>query len=306
MRPWDHRAHVYTGVVDVLLLYNTFRMLGPAFDGRSAQDDNESFGTPEGGNSPTMMSAQLDPLTEKFGWDHRIPTSRPSSPGSSLQSSQTAIRFPVPAHHQPVAQKQSFYSYPAQLPIDRAIIPVADLNQTIASSELSPWKTSPAAAQVLNEHTRQSSVASTDSLRLPAPPRRSRSPVLRYPSVKSVDSPVVRNPNSRWSPAYPQLSLQTSMATHGRSGSATTHDSSYSTSTMNDSRALLSPSGSARSGPYARPLLSAVNSDSPGLPKQPSATRRRSLSAVVMTERASVSRQNVVFRSHSGSTGSTL
>ncbi|TFK72979.1 hypothetical protein BDN72DRAFT_894414 [Pluteus cervinus] len=158
------------GIVDVMLLYNTFRVLGPAFDARSTparSNDTESSGTMkkmgkyEARSSISQASLQSS-LTEKIDQYRDLSYNAPT------------VRN-VPAAHLAVgtgqaAAVQSFYSYPSSPSVGRKLS---------NSQRQSP----PSSEGLTINHSRQNSM---NAVGLPAPPRPSRSPIKRYPTLERL------------------------------------------------------------------------------------------------------------------------
>ncbi|KAG5645534.1 hypothetical protein DXG03_005809 [Asterophora parasitica] len=301
------------GVVNVLLLYNTFRVLGPVFDTPSQRESASSFGS--GGKSEKedpSRSNEKRSFEEKAD-QYSYPTPAYSSPPRSYKqlSPQSSVRSLLPVHQDRAASVQSFYSYPSSPSIGRAITPIDELQRSISPPQPAVQKFSPSTSRALTpltEHIRQ---GSTDSLGLPAAPRGTRSPVLRQPSFEHVHSPS-RSLNGNWSPVEHTIQRQPSAQTFGKRSPRNVH------STLNpdydptnwDSR-YSTPQSSV--GSYSGPLLSAVNPAfaAPGTPGSPSSPRTlpatprhsRSFSAVPSIGPAPIGRQRAVLVARNGSVG---
>jgi len=110
-------------VVDVLLLYNTFRVLGPAFDGhstvasRSMRKELDSFGS-SGSLDKSDGSSQRSPMNEKidiYRSQGGLPY-RSSSPTPSAKSTQGLL----PMHHERSDHGFTGLQSPARVPITPA------------------------------------------------------------------------------------------------------------------------------------------------------------------------------------------
>jgi hypothetical protein len=295
-----------------MLLYNTFRVLGPAFEASSGTN-NESFGTNEHLNrysSPPSGEKQrsFDEKVEEYR--HPTPSYRsPTRDGFSHTSPQSSIRPLLPTHQERSASVQSFYSYPSSPSIGRSITPVAELNRTIGTPEPNVQRLSSSTARTLNDHIRQ---GSTDSLGLPAPPRRTRSPVIHQPSRERV-LPQVRMVDGAWTPVDPQISRQVSNQTFGRPNSGTVRTSTSSALSVElgssswHSRNGSLPSNGGSNKPVGSAFGSAFSASNPGSPLSPIRPlptlprHSRSLSAVPMISPAPAGRQRAVLVSRSGS-----
>ncbi|KAF5381971.1 hypothetical protein D9615_004299 [Tricholomella constricta] len=308
------------GVVNVLLLYNTFRILEPAFDTPSQRESSLSFGT--GGMFERYESSQSKEAQRSFEEkvdQYRYPTPSYRSPAITSfgqVSPPSSVRPLLPAHQERSASVQSFYSYPSSPSIGRAITPVDELQRTISPPEPAAPKFSPSTTRALSDHARQ---VSTDSFGLPAAPRRTRSPVLHHPSLEQMHS-ATRTVNGTWSPVEHSISRNPSTQTFGKRDSASPRiranvDLAPDYDPTNwDSRNGTQTSSASPSG-YNRPLLSAMNSGfaSPGTPGSSSSPRQlsalprhsRSYSAVPAIGPAPTGRQRAVLVSRHGSIGNT-
>ncbi|KAF9466546.1 hypothetical protein BDZ94DRAFT_1306142 [Collybia nuda] len=295
------------GAVNVMLLYNTFRVLGPAFEGTRATRGDESFGVNEHLNrhSPSRLSEKRLSFNDKV-MNYRYPTP-PFQPGP-LDYPYSSPKPPTNSLHstdrQQTTSAQSFYSYPSSPSIGRSITPSAELNRMIASPEPSLHRSSVSTTQTLN-HFR---LGSTDSLGLPAPPRRTRSPVVHHPATQPTLERTllqVRMVDGRWTPMDPQISRQASNQTFGRPNSITS-----ATSVELGSPGWHSRDGS--NGGYKKTIGSAVNPIFPiSNPASPPSSPRvlsnpprhsRSLSAVPMMSPASTNHQRAFRESLGGAT----
>lgn len=231
------------GVVNVLLLYNTFHVLGPAFDDRrssTAKSANESFGTPEQARQSKALRGSYKKKAD--------PRTRPAPLLSSPLFEHTRVRSEdrplLLVYPDRTASAQNFHGHTHSLPSGHAtLMPVASHDRTIASFE--PVEYSPV-TQVLDDHDRQRSIQWSG---LPTAPHRTRSPGLRLPSSKSRRSRLL-TVSGVWSPVHLHPSKQTSNDTVGLQGSP---NSALS--------AELSPyryaHGSVAPEPYTVPMFSA-------------------------------------------------
>jgi hypothetical protein len=284
--PHESCTYIYLGVVNVLLLYNTFYVLGPAFnDQRSSmtQRANESFGTPELFRRSTARWVSSNQKSDPY-------SRQPPSPSSQfVKQANSSDRALLLAQPEQATSVQSFYSYTPSPAIDDVITPPADVFRTMAFFESANYSPH---AQVFNHYDRQ---GSTDVSGLPAAPRRTRSPILRLPSKSSP----LRTVNDIRSPVHPHLSKHNTNVTFGSAGSPNSAPS-----------VGLSPSGDQRFRQYyphenTRPMFSAMNPMSPSPispPLYPALPRHaRSLSTVPMPGPDTVGRHRTVLADSNGS-----
>lgn len=189
-----------TGIADVALLYNTFRVLGPAFSARSSaltRKDSESLGS--------FVSPGIN--KERFNWDQgsaleeKINEYRSPAP-LSRSSTTDSIHNLLPVLHERNASAQSFYSYPNSPSIGSPIAPALEHRLVVANSEKATQKFP--TSRNLTNRVRQ------ESLGLPLPPRPTRSPVLSELTMTERGMFNVDPPMSR------QLITQTPLVTHFR------------------------------------------------------------------------------------------
>ncbi|KAG6832812.1 hypothetical protein H0H92_009431 [Tricholoma furcatifolium] len=185
------------GIVNVGLLYNTFRVIGPVLESTQKETTMWSSGMYEKYDSfrsggPWRSSEQGYPISP-----HRSSTIA-SFGNASLQSIDQPL---LPIHHERYAGIPSYYNYSSPPSIGRAITPVLDLSmqRSITPPEAVMHKFSPSTERSLGLHDRR---GSNESMGLPAAPRRTRSPVLHQPSVENgARSPIEvqdpRSPSSR-------------------------------------------------------------------------------------------------------------
>ncbi|KAF8824896.1 hypothetical protein HHX47_DHR7000286 [Lentinula edodes] len=195
------------GIADALLLFNTFRVLSPAFEAKSAsggQADLESFGTAEtfkrrfslGSQGPLQLN-----LTEAMIKEYR---------GTSLSSPSSYNASSTVSYPERAASAQSSYRHATAEEVNRQISPVSILNESIVVEAPGSMIASRPPARVSNvDHIRQESQSSTTSL--PIPPRRTPPPshlIIDHPSTSSLSSPSSVAPSSlsRPVPARPSLS----------------------------------------------------------------------------------------------------
>jgi len=278
--PFPASVFAYTcwftlGIVNVLLLYNTFRVLGPAFDARPTltQKAMESFSTPEAfrRSTPLNLYGPRSPMEEKIK-QYRSPIivspSRSGVPGTT--SAATSVRALIPDSTGRAASTQSFYSYSSSPSIDRAITPVSDLNRDIVvTPEPGLPKFSSGALLPITDRLQQ---VASDSFSLPAPPRPTRSAVSRHPTLESISSEAKGGDTwanvdlesfGRMTPVS-RSSVQ-STASRNQKGVAHERSSSVSSAELNISD-WLARQPSNESIPHRiknQPSLSAVNSSFP-------------------------------------------
>ncbi|KAJ3930665.1 MAG: hypothetical protein NXY57DRAFT_1011057 [Lentinula lateritia] len=195
------------GIADALLLFNTFRVLSPAFEAKSAsggQADLESFGTAETFKRRFSLDSQgplqLN-LTEAMIKEYR---------GTSLSSPSSYNASSTVSYPERAASAQSSYRHATAEEVNRQISPVSILNESIVVEAPGSMIASRPPARVSNvDHIRQESQSSTTSL--PIPPRRTPPPshlIIDHPSTSSLRSPSSVAPSSlsRPVPARPSLS----------------------------------------------------------------------------------------------------
>jgi hypothetical protein len=178
------------GIVNVALLYNVFRVLGPVIDVRSNastsgynESKRESFGSldPEKMPCPFPMPIHASSSTfiqqkERSSWstDHSYPQSYAATQISG--SSEYLVSSPK------VHARQASEASLNQSRIARAISPVQQLNRGISTLPRSPaMKPAYVSLHGASAHMRQDSNASVDSIGLSAAPRQTRSEVTRGP-----------------------------------------------------------------------------------------------------------------------------
>ncbi|KAJ3876065.1 hypothetical protein F5051DRAFT_454109 [Lentinula edodes] len=194
------------GIADALLLFNTFRVLSPAFEAKSAsggQADLESFGTAETFKRRFSLDSQgplqLN-LTEAMIKEYR---------GTSLSSPSSYNASSTVSYPERAASAQSSYRHATAEEVNRQISPVSILNESIVVEAPGSMIASRPPARASNvDHIRQESQSSTS---LPIPPRRTPPPshlIIDHPSTSSLSSPSSVTPSSlsRPVPARPSLS----------------------------------------------------------------------------------------------------
>ncbi|KAG6854382.1 hypothetical protein C0991_007373 [Blastosporella zonata] len=288
----------HLGIVNVGLLYNTFRVLGPAFD-HTVYKESE-MGSHERHN-PSQSKGNP-------GFDYPTPSYRsPTIAAFGQFSPKSSIGALLPVHQERSASIGSSYNYPNSPSIGRAITPVSELSlqRSVTPPEAVAQKYPPSTGRSLGIHDRH---GSNESLGLPAAPRRTRSPVLHQPSMEQI-----RVVHGTWSPVNaPEHTLprSTSAETFGKrtSGSQrmtseltpdydrSSWDSRYSTkSESSDGRPLLESVARIQSAPRTPPVSSRA---------LPSPSRHsRSFSAVPTLSPAPTGRQRAVLVSRYGSVG---
>lgn len=239
--------------VDVLLLYNTFRVLGPAFDARSAASTRmmESFSTP--GNlekyAPSLSSGQRTALEEQI--QHYRAQSVDSFSTSSGKSTQQLL--PLYLGRGITDYRNSSQTNPSML--GRSITPSSTYSQWEVAVPASAATPARSPGRDVAAHIRSDSLSSRG---LPAPPRPTRSPVTSQPMPEIQLSKQLTNDayTEQW------LSHQRSTQTFGhqesppaKSPSLISEDTSGSEWSSRIHRQ--SPQG------YGQPMLSAVISSFP-------------------------------------------
>ncbi|KAF9470914.1 hypothetical protein BDN70DRAFT_888629 [Pholiota conissans] len=217
-------------VVDVLLLYNTFRVLGPAFDACSAVSTRKSMGSI--GNfekyAPTTSPEYITDIKEKIHQYRSESVSTIHSGSNSISDSSVRSGRPLlPLHH---ARDDSFSAH-------------STLGRNITTYDNQQWEIAqppsvPSSSHLnrqMSMHSRMESGSSTSSGGLPAPPRQLRSTLLTLPEP----SRPARGPNDgmetdKW------LNHKTSTQTfgHQRSPSSSIYSEDGTTSPQWTSRSM--------------------------------------------------------------------
>jgi len=182
------------------------------------------------------LSLEKDPRFRQFSQ----PTPTYHSPQPSFSGDSTRALIP-----QDSASAASFYSYPTSGSLGRPITPFDELEKAMGRPARSPKGTSPLTSS-------QKLHISTDSLGLPAPPRRTRSPIVQYPSVESVKQPEPSFQPTRLM-GSPRLNNQISTATFGQPASARQSNASdYDVEEWYSRRGdgMLSPPGSGKNAGF--------------------------------------------------------
>ncbi|KIK62516.1 hypothetical protein GYMLUDRAFT_72736 [Collybiopsis luxurians FD-317 M1] len=256
------------GVIDALLLFNTFRILGPAFQTRSTSSgsgsDLESFGTTE--TFKRLTSGSRTPLkvniTDAMIKEYRD-LSTPNTSVSSFQSS-TTVSYPERA-----ASAQGSFHRAASLDMQRQISPVSILNRSIVvETPGSMVSIRPPVRVQETDHTRQQSESSVTSL--PVPPRRTPTPsrLLIDPPARTTSS--FNSPLLRPSPAQPSLSPRNiPLPSPARYDERTRMSGSSTVSSLSGELDITGwlarqyPDGSMPTGTRNQPMLSAVKPSFP-------------------------------------------
>jgi len=167
------------GVVNVLLLYNTLRVLSPAFDGYSSKDPESA----DGRDLPKRDSSPYHPDVMQEKTVYPFPMSPTATDISAYSSERNLLTYP-----ERTVSIASYYTYSSPPFVASNIAAVSTLSGNMNSLERSA---SPAAGsqqiESIQKHSRENSAASLISL--PAPPRRTRTPpVAREPMADLVRS----------------------------------------------------------------------------------------------------------------------
>lgn len=156
------------GIMNVALLYNTFRVLGPAIDGRSFSipKDNESFGT-DRSYKPSGSFGKVD-INEHLSLPYQY-----SAPHSARPRSPPQAR--IATRPGQVSTVESFYSYPSSPSVGRNLKNTR--NRSLLSTE----------AGSLSFFSRTSTYGHVQqepatSFGLPAPPRSTRVAIKHDPT----------------------------------------------------------------------------------------------------------------------------
>ncbi|KXN91683.1 hypothetical protein AN958_12535 [Leucoagaricus sp. SymC.cos] len=261
---WEAMVFAYVcwfllGVVNVLLLYNIFRVLGPAFDGVSSANMSrrtmESFG-PTGyflekaGYYDEEQRSVLQTQIDQYRFP--VPVYQNTGEYHSRSSSQASDRSLLPAYHE---RSTSASSIPS---LGRPITPADQLQKMIAvpppAAEKPPVVGSPRSQLALDTSMRS----------LPAPPRRHASPSPLYissatssPIAAPTRSPIV-TPEGVWTPVTPPAARRPGRppsATFGELWTIHRVSQSWSGNQSGLNGPALSTVGSTFSTPALRPLL---------------------------------------------------
>lgn len=254
------------GVVNVLLLYNTLRVLSPAFDGSSKDPESTA------GRDPKQAQYSPDGMQERtlYPFPALYPMSPAATDVSGYDSERNLLSYP-----ERVASIASYYSYPSS--IANNIAAVSTLNRSLASPEaVSRTVASSPPPERVKQHSRESS---NDSLiSLPAPPRRTRTPPMaREPTADIVRTQpkklvVVPPQTGPISPSSPQTAGSPFEKREASVRARTPSDGSKTATDDLDITGWLAkqnPDGSMPRGLKNRPLLSAVT---PSFPNNSSAS----------------------------------
>ncbi|KAJ7583629.1 hypothetical protein C8J56DRAFT_954567 [Mycena floridula] len=198
------------GVVNVLLLYNTLRVLSPAFDSRAS------------GGKDAEASAGYSPQ-EKPMDQLAIPTF--SSPLSATIDLSSSSERGLVTYPQRTVSISSYYNYPvsSQPAIGSYISRLSILNQDLvpnAEPEAPRSIRNSPPSLSIQDHSREGSMDSLISL--PAPPRRTRSPNraepiaprTQFPGLAETNSPITARSAS---PTMSSNKIRASVASEGGS-----------------------------------------------------------------------------------------
>ncbi|KAL0572326.1 hypothetical protein V5O48_009648 [Marasmius crinis-equi] len=287
------------GVINAVLLFNTHRVLTPAFDMKtsihSKRQTEMSFGNTQTFKRLTTVSAMMPPypqVSEKMVEEYRrgFGGNQPYSPVTDTSSHRGLLA----GNTKDEASIYSYYAYDAPDPYPRNITPVAELNKSL---ETLPEES----ASSFGSHDRQNSVSTLSSLS--PPPRRPRSPpsaLRRVEDSRSSPSPVHRSSpslSSLESRAQSPLSLSSHkpppMAAL-RNGDHQRYSSGGSSVELDVSGWLArqNPDGSMPSGVRNQPMLSAVGPSFPSPISSPTETPSARLRPLLL---ASVERTGSVI-----------
>ncbi|KAH9481673.1 hypothetical protein JR316_0006200 [Psilocybe cubensis] len=231
--------------VDVLLLYNTFRVLGPAFEARSAASSRKSQSLSSSSNlekygvSPSPFERAA--LEEKI--HHYRTQSENSTAPSTLSSGSARPLLPLYLNH------EDYRGSAQAATIGRNISPSFGRDSDIATPPPIVVSPSRSSSRDVATHVRNDSFTSRG---LPAPPRK---PVPAYNASKAI--PLIpsspESPTSVYSHDTRWLSRQQSTQTFGqRNSAALTSPSVFSDGGFSEWSTVTPPQG------YGQPMLSAV------------------------------------------------
>lgn len=258
---------ICAGFVDVLLLYNTFRVLGPAFEARSAASTrkSQSFASSSnlekyGAGPSPLERAELEDKIQ-----HYRTQSQNSTAPSTLSAGSTRPLLPLYLNH------EDYRGSAQAATIGRNISSSFGRDSDIATPHIvvSPARS---VSRDVATHVRSDSFT---SLGLPAPPRK---PARAYNMDKAMpaipSSP--ESPSSVYSQDIRWLSRQQSTQTFGQRDASLKSPSVLSDGGLSEWSTVTPPQG------YGQPILSAVGNGSflsaQGYAKS-SSTIERSISA---------------------------
>jgi hypothetical protein len=182
------------GLVNVLLLYNTFRVIGLAFDAVSTSSgsrkgDMESFGSSEKSYAPSV--AKTNPQAIQVPARSHSTTQPSRTRALTLQQSPSISSNGRRYHHHGGSDGTTVSAASLQ----RAITPISELNhELLAAPEVALRKGATSTPRLRLQTDDGESIASTGSTGLPPPPRHTRSPIMRKPTLESLppSSPQTR------------------------------------------------------------------------------------------------------------------
>lgn len=137
------------------------------------------------------------PNTQSQPQPHSLAHQRSYS--STISSS--SVRNLLPAHHAHSGSTGSFLTVQTQMTaasLQQAISPISQREEDLLAAPERAVQKHPSRVQMAFDHARQ---GSTDSLGLPAAPRRTRSPISRRPTLDSIVSSPTQEVNGTWSNA---------------------------------------------------------------------------------------------------------
>lgn len=165
----------YLGLANVLVFYNTIRVMAPAFDGRVPTDKSESFiGGREKSDSPVDVAPPVAALVRPA---KAFP---PPRVNSIVSVDSTRALLAARYKHTYSASTSSTSS------MGRPITPASDLNQMIAVPL-------PVAGREKSLFHLDIAAATDDAASLPAPRRSARSAVTRQPTLPTVSASPIDN-----------------------------------------------------------------------------------------------------------------
>lgn len=227
------------GLANVLLLQNTFRVLGPAINAARTSTsmrsrDMESF---YAGDYLTFTKQQL---RGSHNQAHR-PNEKSQDSGNEGLLKSPSFQSGTSSERRLLASPQSFlkgdsragsmHSKANSLTIDRAITPVSELNRGIVVTPGSPvQRYSGNMLPITPGHSRQNSL---NSWALPIPPRPTRSPMSQKPILENINVNVP-HAQQRYSPIAPLQPAATSQSASYASHERPAHKPSASGASAQD------------------------------------------------------------------------
>jgi hypothetical protein len=212
------------GLVNVLLLYNTFRVIGPAFDAVSGSSDTidagmESFGSLEKSYNSSMVVVDECPKVLPASSVRVQPIQAPKKIRFASQPTRTRTLTPqAPSNVNGYSSTLVVQNYPERggstvtaASLQRPIAPISQLNDNILTQPELSLKKGAADVPRLRLQTDQlfsdfarlgsASPLPSSAVSLPPPPRHTRSQIARKPTLESLPPSTPTMYNKKSSPS---------------------------------------------------------------------------------------------------------